>query len=227
MKERPIIFSGPMVRAILEGRKTQTRWVVKPRPTVEPDGSIRFLWATFFPNGHVHTWARSGCGGENWMAQDYPNENKFEQALQRTPYSNPCPYGVPGDRLWVKETWQEHAGRVCYKAGIPPFTHNCCQFVGHLWRSPIHMPRRLSRITLEIESVRVEKLQEISEADAKAEGCHRACELNSPPISSEHGHGYFHPTSFYDGFSHMWCATEGHESWKSNPWVWVLSFKKV
>jgi len=169
MKERPIIFSGPMVRAIIEGRKTQTRRVVESQPTVDPDGSLHFPWATFFPNGHVHTWDRSGCGGENWMAQHHPNENKFEQALRRTPYANPCPYGEPGDRLVVKEAESNH-------------------------------------ITLEVVSVRVERLQAISEADKLAEGA-------TPDVP----------------FGTAWRKINIKPGirWEDNPWVWVVEFKKL
>lgn len=176
MKERPIIFSCPMVRAIMEGRKTQTRRVVKPQPE------------------HGMYLYRNRLGNMVWG--EHFNQSGSVGIMANTR----CPYGVPGDRLWVRETWQEHNGQVCYKAGTPPFTHNCCKFFGHLWRSPLYMPRIISRITLEIESVMVERLCDISQADAKAEGYQSVDEFLGAP----------------------WATSVG-----PNQWVWVLSFKKV
>ena len=175
MKERPIIFSGPMVRAIIEGRKTQTRRVVKPQPE------------------HGMYLYRNRLGNMVWG--EHFNQSGSVGIMANTR----CPYVQPGDRLWVKETWQEHAGQVCYRAGIPPFTHDCCQFVGHLWRPSIHMPSIISRLTLEVVSVRVERLVDISDADAKAEGYQNANEFLSAP----------------------WATSVG-----PNPWCWVVEFKK-
>ncbi|MBZ0126401.1 MAG: hypothetical protein K8F32_08535 [Rhodocyclaceae bacterium] len=187
MTERPILFSAPMVRAILDGRKTQTRRIVKPQPTITAldDGRYDAAW-----------------GGRFALGCSTPGECL-------SPWS---PYGQPDDRLWVRETFSEFDtlnGMVCwYKAESddPDYWHNVT------WRPSIHMPRRLSRITLEITGVRVERLQEISEADAEAEGC------TADPCDG--------PT-FYDDFASLWRRINGPDSWAANPWVWVISFKRV
>lgn len=206
MKERPIIFSGPMVRAIMEGRKTQTRRVVKLRDRTA-------TYSDFDDDG----WPMSmdECG--DW-------------------HRDPCPYGVPGDRLYCKETFAHGAMGPIFRADWgDPVGNNypahpsavwlsgiqkACgaDVLSHEWKSPIHMPRRLSRITLEIESVRVERLQEISEADAMAEGITET--FDSPG-------GCHERTTASEHFRYLWESIHGTDKWALNPWVWVLSFKKV
>jgi hypothetical protein len=172
---RPILFSGPMVRTILEGRKTQTRRVIKPQLKDCP-------------------WVADGC-----------------------------PYGQPGDLLWVREAWNYFGGNeylyqqdkesVSYRAD-PPVT----QIHGDKWRPSIHMPRWASRLTLRITDVRVQRVQEISEGDAVAEGV-KAC------IAGQDEHG---PVKTYrTGFVRVWQeinAKRGY-SWESNPWVWSITFE--
>lgn len=173
MKERPILFSGPMVRAILEGRKTQTRRVVKPQPA------------------HI-----AGIG--TVLNID-------------TITGKACPYGKPGDRLWVRETWDgvrlDGGGAlVSYRAdGDKPVTDD------GRWHPSIHMPRWASRITLEVVSVRVERLQEISEEDAMAEGVALAENYRGPVAH----------------FASLWEQINGLGSWNANPWVWVVEFRRV
>lgn len=228
-KERPILFSGAMVRAILDGTKTQTRRVIKHNIVV--------------PNGTPYYADKVGAV--------------------------PCPYGAPGDWLWVRETWADvhplqaegrysqpgQAGipgpppvgyRTVYRADgeYPPIWHNrgeghpyrvlsttddlalkhFPQGVEFGWEPSIHMPRWASRITLEITGVRVERVQDISEADAKAEGA---------PI------GYYEretldgleavPTDRRGGFRALWDSINGQRGygWQANPWVWVVEFRKV
>lgn len=157
IKERPIIFSGAMIRALLEGRKTQTRRVVR---------------TTY----------------------------RIEQVK--------CPYGKPGDRLWVRETWAggipgcESQGGYSYKADH--ITGNDGPFEIK-WRSPIYMPRNASRITLQVADIRVERLQSITEQDAIAEG------LKESPVNAFHA---------------LWDSihADGKYPWDSNPWVWVIEF---
>lgn len=189
MKERPILFSGPMVRAILEGRKTQTRRVVKPQPS-EPV-----------------TWGCIGGKGFGFIAGD--------EMLR-------CPYGVPGDRLWVRESfsydarwryewWQETGERpdIWYWADGNPTDGD--------WTKPkpsIHMPRSASRITLEVKSVRVERLQDITPEDAEAEGIDE--------FMREKKLGGYYTTAF----SRLWESINGPGSWEQNPWVWVIEFSK-
>jgi hypothetical protein len=185
MSEKPILFTGEMVRAILEGRKTETRRVVKPQPREDEHG-VHFPWATFYNTGHVHTWDRNGAGGENWQALEHPSENKYAEALKRTQYKNASPYGQPGDRLWVRETWATHQ----ILDALPPRESRRSTFWYHTcpdrrtarpysrtcrgkWRPSIHMPRWASRINLEVTEVRVERVQDITEDSAAAEGVER------------------------------------------------------
>ncbi|OPY03493.1 MAG: hypothetical protein A4E60_00158 [Syntrophorhabdus sp. PtaB.Bin047] len=229
MPEKPILFSGPMVRAIIEGRKTQTRRVIKPQPVVEQNGTVHFPWATFFPNGHVHTWDRNGVGGENWDANRYPDENKFLQALLRTPYENPSPY-QPGDILCVKETWAE----TCDEYGSPIIVYradNAAFYIGEKqilapceaawsldsypacgkWRPSIFLPKWAWRIKSPVISVRPERLQDITEEDAKAEGV---------TLLPQH-------INLIHSFWTLWDSINGKKHpWESNPWVWRYGFRK-
>lgn len=220
MKERPILFSAPMVRALLDGTKTQTRRIVKPQPS--------FLGAIGNPNQPFVT---------------------LDAGLHK-PIR--CPYGQPGDRLYVRETWAEtdlHDGTpvVAYRAGgCIPVGRNTSEgpdFLIHKWAQPdttcceawkpsIHMPRWASRITLEITGVRVERLQDISKADAIAEGIEsltyggettwRDYSLNdewaavSPML--------YHPIDSYES---LWESINGPGSWDANPFVWIVEFKRV
>lgn len=193
MKERPILFSGEMVRAILDGRKTQTRRVITDQSVISlrPDGSL----------GKVQ-----------------PR----------------CKHGQPGDRLWVRETWamegtdETSTLPLQYKADRSDWL-KCSK-----WRPSIHMPRWASRITLEIESVRLERVQEITEEDAIAEGsflgrckCLAMQEKPRSPIealfkqTSCHKHG--------KEFRALWDSINQPRGfgWYVNPWVWVITFKRV
>lgn len=187
--EKPILFKDEMIRAILEGWKTQTRRIVKP------------------------------CKCKDSLCELAPHEIAGE--INRGHYRN-CPYGKPGDRLWVRENFlqlmhgQVTDGRVKYCASIDPRSTGTPKNDGYWWRKrpSIHMPRWASRITLEITGVRVERLQDISIADAKAEG------------SFTHGHSGAE-ISPRTGFRHLWARINGHESWDANPWVWVIEFKRI
>lgn len=207
MKERPILFSGAMVRSLLNCTKSQTRRVVKPQPLV------------------------------HWVV----------------PGEEACPYGQSGDRLWVRETWQGplldgdtmeneyrgspddfHKPEYCEYAAdggpTPEFINQDDELVCR-WRPSIHMPRWASRIKLEITGVRVERLQDISEADAKAEGiASRTGEKTIyhydfpklPPTDAVSGW-----KSARSAYKELWCEINGRDSWESNPWVWVVEFKRV
>lgn len=187
MKERPILFNGAMVRALLAGTKTQTRRVVKPQPR-RVDGGVPF--------GDAPAWAHAEPGS----------------AMMR------CPYGKPGDWLWVRESWKHIEGGNVYDAagGVmdsfePETLYRASRpnYPGQ-WKPSIHMPRWASRITLEITSVRVERLQDISEADAIAEGVY------TDPASPA-----------YDAYAQLWDEINGPGSWAANPWVWVLEFRRL
>ncbi len=201
MKERPILFSGEMVRALLDGRKTQTRRVVKPQP-VEANG----VW------------------GGNYLKPPEGHGRDID-----------CPYGERGDRLWVRE----HHARVAanpfcvphYFANGPMPTMDARHDAGLLRSYPsIHMPRWASRITLEIVSVRVERLQHISAKDAIAEGIR--IEKGSGLIDGEDCYmmtsnsGYMRgPLGAIAAYRDLWESINGPGSWEKNPWVWVIEFK--
>lgn len=223
MKDRPILFSGPMVRAILDGRKTQTRRVVK------------------FPK-----WMADSDGGQ---APEIPKQ--FDGYVDMIPVTKEhvcsfcsCPYGKPCDRLWVRETfWQTSFYPSTMPCGEPsPQCDNWGSLIRYAadgepentpnrhypnglqcgaisapdpyaaWhkRPSIHMQRKLSRITLEITGVSVERLNEISEEDALAEGV-------EPTLMDD----------AIDVFSSLWVKINGPGSWESNPFVWVIEFKRV
>ena len=194
MRERPILFGAPMVRAILAGAKTQTRRLVKPNPH-KVDGGVPFADAP--------AWAHAEPGS----------------AVMR------CPYGVRGDRLYVRETWAApHAYDHLPPRLIPQDARIHYAATedrgGLLWRPSIHMPRWAGRITLEVTGVRVEQLQEISYEDAKAEGAefwrNDGTLTELPPCSA---HRY--------EFEDLWTSINGADSWNANPWVWIVSFRRL
>ena len=189
MKERPILFSGPMVRVILDGRKTMTRMVVKPQPTV--DHGLVFEGIAL---------GKFGAVSDSVIA---------------------CPYGTIGDRLWVRETWAttEQAGvhpsdaEILYRATDPDWE----TWDGWRWSPSIFMPRWASRLTLRIMSVSVERVQDITEADAKAEG------VVPVPGTEGNSHSYRWP------FCLLWDSINAGRGfgWDANPWVWVIGFEVV
>lgn len=197
MKERGILFQGPLVRALLAGTKTQTRRLPKPPMTMTDRGGI----------------AWRGCAyGMRTDGSPY-----LDELLKR------CPYGVPGDRLWVRETWDAPPGsteraEVAYRADYERDPD------GAKWRSSMYMPRWASRITLEVTEVRVQRLQEITEEDARAEGVTtgpQQGQLNGKPAT-------LLPTTHRQAFIWLWDAINGERaSWVSNPWVWCVTFKRV
>lgn len=217
-KEKPIIFSADMVLAILDGRKTQTRRVVKPQPDIYENGDIHFKWATFYLNGLTYTWDSNGVGGENWQANDHPDEDKFAEALRRCPANRFVPYRV-GQHLWVREVWcgYKPTMRGYFKADMSYWDHAKNHPVGCVgepdkakYGSPIHMPRWASRITLEVTEVRVQRVQSISEEDAISEGC-----IVLPSVSAT------------ANYRLLWNKINGKKHpWNSNPWVWAISFQR-
>ncbi len=203
MKERPLLFSAAMVRALLDGTKTQTRRLVKPLPP--PD--FRLLTHRSVDAGWVYAADMSK------LSFDQPQRVRWE-----------CPHGQPGDRIWVKETIRKaddaphgYASSV-YAADGALTVADCWP-----WKRPqlnsIHCPRGLSRITLEIVEVRVERLNEISEADAIAEGMPSGMSLQAGAINYAGG-----PRVHY---AQLWDQLNGAGAWATNPWVWVISFRRV
>lgn len=207
MAEHPLPMSAPMVRAILDGSKTQTRRVAK-KMVRHPD------------LGNLYTPGALVLEGEP------------QHVIERA-----CPYGRPGDHLWVRETvFINHfmglqvpvAERACcelyYRATDEADMRKWEDHEGIRWTPSIHMPRWASRITLEITSVRVERLQDISEADARAEGARECDRVSGREVllagQSQRGSYVLH-------YRDIWEQINGPGSWAANPWVWVLSFKKV
>jgi hypothetical protein len=221
VKERPILFSAPMVRAILEGRKTVTRREVKKQAALD-------------------------CLAAG-----------FEPAFLALPgNADLCPYGQPGERLWVRETWgvishdfDEHGNMIDWKPDRPASAIREMRFgqgyySGHViyradgeatwsgdddgggddrsaWKPSIHMPRIASRILLEITEVRVERLQDISRSDIRAEGLECPPELASDDVSPNYRDWY--PAAWRE----LWESINGAGAWDANPWVWAVEFKRV
>lgn len=213
MKESPIPFKGDMVRAVLSGQKTQTRRPMKPIPVYPDafDGLRREIH-----DGQVHFWA-SGA--------ELP-AHKFR-----------CPYGQPGDRLWVRERWAADMSfddlppRMLPPRGMPIYYHATAQCMDYKWRPSIHMPRWASRITLEITDVHVERVQDITNDEAVAEGAYEVRKV---------GDDIAHATWTMDGldwrydtpreaFVATWDSIYAADGlgWDVNPWVWVVAFKRV
>lgn len=226
MAERPMLMSAPMVRAILDGSKTQTRRVVKPQPReASPGPGIRA--ALYRPGDFVWPDKVPGCstisckphGPDGWAEEN-------------------SPYGKPGDRLWVREAWRTAASldhlspsaiaARCIDAGYrnpwAPLLYDADGHRNSEWRGfetppkmsepgkgrpSIHMPRWASRISLEITRVRVERLQDISGADSRAEGAAG------------------HPDGPWHAYRSLWTLINGPDSWAANPWVWVVEFRRV
>ncbi|MGB6056351.1 MAG: hypothetical protein WBG17_14055 [Burkholderiaceae bacterium] len=215
MKERPIRMTAPEVRALLDGTKTQTRRAVKPRN-----------------GGTILGWGGPGIAMENLGTID--GCMHVETVL--------CPYGQPGDRLWVRETWKYGVAaydlqnvEVAQYQATPGVNDNADQEV-HMaqwedrWRPSIHMPRWASRITIKITSVRVERLQDISEADAFAEGVYDGtpCRCDEPLdfVRSCGNCGGRLVNAIYL-YRTLWESLNGPGSWDANPWVWVVEFERV
>ncbi len=218
MTERPILFSGAMARAILAGTKTQTRRLVK----IE-DGKVRVI------------------GRRSWLYLDFDGVPGLSWrpygGAPTQPYPMPeraCPYGAPGDRLWVRESWWPYheygKGGAVYRADSPGLEELGGKRVA--WRPSIHMPRWASRITLEVTGVGVQRLQEITEEDAAAEGVSmeffdelREAE-SAARLARLSGHPQPGPRAW--AFSKLWDSINAKRApWASIPWVWLVSFKRV
>lgn len=204
VRERPIIFTPENAQKVFEGTKTQTRRILKPQPA---------------GNGDYWDLYNKGPEWAFWL-----NDNRMSE-----PRTWPCPYGQPGDRLWIREhiwvpphisyrMWRDGADtwpKAMYRAEMDS---NDVEFgKEHKWKSKpsIHMPRWACRTVVELTEVRVERVQEITEEDAKAEGC----EPHAP--SGFDGRVYRRP------FECLWESINGKGSWALNPFVWVLSFRRL
>jgi hypothetical protein len=244
MTDRPILFSGPMVRATLDGSKTLTRRVMNPQPVqtlprrdrgkikrATPDGED---WDVVYPPGWLwlaSKWRRCFSAGD---------ESRLMDALRNHRWG---PFGLPGTRLWVRETFALHrihdpvspskvmptllTDRWFAADGAPPDGSG-------RWRPSIHMPRWASRITLEVTDVRVERLQDISEDDAEAEGIERGEDFFQCPTwknyqPDDEAASWF-PDDPVGAFRTLWDSINGKRpgcAWDDNPWVWVVEFKRL
>jgi hypothetical protein len=209
MKERGILFSAAMIRALLAGTKTQTRRIVKDLPG-NRGGPV---------GDHVHWFERGQQDSTRWCGMDGLGSVGWVK----------CPYGEPGDRLWVRETWRCFGGREYeYQREQDAIIYRATDFGqagdGDGWRPSIFMPRWASRISLDVTSVRVERLHAITEVDARAEGVTFG-EMQDAIINGEHGRACFFNAR--DAFAYLWAGINGAESWKANPFVWVVEFRRV
>lgn len=203
MKSHPMLFNAPMVRAVLDGTKTQTRRVVSKNDAA----LIEFLAEDSDQLGQ-----KNEDGGTRVWCDDYPEEGS--DVLKSR-------YGQVGDQLWVKEThWRdEEDGEILYAANKDDFeivnqNKHETGLSRFNWNPSIFMPRAASRITLEITGVRVERLQDISEADATAEGTPHSLHLAAGRTAKEN-------------YINLWETINGDDSWGLNPWVWVIEFKRI
>lgn len=212
MNTKPILFNSDMVRALLDGSKTQTRRVAKPQPKKNEDG-------TFY---HPHTIA---------------NEKIMASAL-----SGMNPYGQPGDLLWVRETFKAfNKDRVHFKADYAGTTRKENTKHGLSWKPSIHMPRWASRLTLKITDVRVERVQDITDEDAKSEGAKFYGHID---IDKFHKEGFRDPPRWSLvtpnttaqclstpkwAFANLWNSINEKRGlgWDANPWVWVVEFEVI
>lgn len=209
MPDRPIIFSGPMVRALLDGRKTMTRRIIKPRPWSKKDGDTVCIG--------IAASARYTQGADSrfYYAFEHPKGGPLTAYVARH---------AVGDRLWVREAWAMPHGfdlasasisirdLLASKGKVPVYraTDNPNSYA---WRPSIHMPRWASRLTLTVTEVKVERLQDISEDDAEAEGLARG-----------HAGGPWGEEGLIEDFADLWNSLHGPGAWDANPWVAAIRF---
>lgn len=200
---RPILFSGPMVAAMLNGTKSQTRRIVKPQP------EVRCVVGAFQSLAFKHK--------QGWLL--YPNAKAQVMSL--------CRYGAPGDYLYVREAWAQPTnldpGPTFYRADypdcVPPNFENVPPVDAVRWRPSIHMERAASRLTLRITDVRIERLQSITEADCAAEGWPKQPQRSNDPE--------VHADAARDWYQDLWGTINGKGSWEQNPWVWAVRFETI
>ena len=224
MKERPILFSAPMVRAILEGRKTVTRRVFAPERMTWPRKG--FYETHALRGGELMTTGFGPFHPERWLSY--------------------CPYGQPGDRLWVRESfWKNEDGfkptlllgakatqQAEYDASLNDLDREELRQFQYKRKPSIHMPRWASRITLEVTGVRVERLWEITSEQAIAEGIEGTRPSNQCEMAwRDYAMAKLDPFEWFgrpvDSFHSLWVSINGTDSWNANPWVWAVEFKRI
>ena len=253
MKDHPILFSGPMVKAILAGSKTQTRRVIHGNPLIE----------------NVEWLDKAGVYPPYWKGKEGEPYTGWAAKMQGLSIHMPrdCPYGQKGDRLWVREKWtwcssaeSEKTRGVTFADGGQKFpsghtypglgegNYKPGAFDGIKWKPSIHMKRWMARIMLEVLEVRVQRLQEITEKDATAEGCDHEWYIDNPepgawPCPTCKGVGLYQAGSLEGTtevdceecnsaakmFHQLWDSINSRRGygWKMNPWVWVVEFKPL
>lgn len=276
IKEKPILFNSEMVKAVLDGRKTQTRRVMKNQPNYigeEIKGVGTDYWdfdyAYVFDSGHIHTFDKNGVGGENWNT--FQDNERFTEALHSAINQGftTTPYGQIGDELWVRETHAiyqtvnhvvRHGGRsfsevsdgqCAYKADgfetidelkdhirlMSDSSFENVEVKYDKWLPSIHMPRWASRIQLKVTDIRVERVQDISEEDSKAEGIGQKTFNCGELVGYK---CYTSPVTYQSArqsFRTLWDSINKNRknkygsilpySWSDNPWVWVVEFERV
>jgi hypothetical protein len=231
-KERPILFSAPMVRAVQKGIKTQTRRLINPQPTGNFLGFVHRSIRSANDPKVLRAWFQAGAG-----------ELRSREIT--------CPYGAPGDRLWVRETWAAFTtptyeygeadlieGPVSQEEAEVVYSADG-QSMPERWRPSIFMPRWASRILLEVTEVRVERLQDISEEDARAEGLSTVSKDGSlwkwgipdadglPGTDDDGWPWHDWERSPVAAYRRLWESIHGPGSWDLNPWVWAVTFRKL
>ncbi|HFN0469000.1 TPA: hypothetical protein ACHB00_001272 [Klebsiella pneumoniae] len=225
MTERGMIFNAEMVRALLSGRKTQTRRIMKVQPESNQLGLLLITDSTKHSDIGKYHWAESNATGNHVRSKLFL-----------------CPFGAVGDRIWVREGFfpaplemqseppRKTMWNIAYRDGmqmekLAPAEYNPTIYNYERWTPSIHMPRWASRILLEITDVRVERLNAISEEDARAEGIIDGGCLN---CGEPEPCGCANPEpDATDAFAYLWQSIYGQENWNANPWVWVISFERI
>lgn len=211
MTERGMIFNADMVRAILDGRKTQTRRIMEVQPETEQFGLLRITDST----------RRCGIGKYHWSESNATGTHVRSKLFS-------CPFGAVGDRIWVREAFASGLSTkstLAYRATHKREDLEDGFYDTIKWTPSIHMPRWASRILLEITNIRVERLNAISEEDARAEGIFDGGCLN---CGDPEPCGCANPEpDATDAFAYLWQSIYGQENWQANPWVWVIEFKRI
>ncbi|OIN55633.1 hypothetical protein [Arsenicibacter rosenii] len=230
----PILFSDPMIKAVHSGRKTQTRRIIKFQPPDDTDTTV-YKFAT-----NVTGPSSKNFNKHHWLGFDRNDEIKVNDPNQ--PYFR-CPYGNVGDILWVRETFSRIPKTAYWHDLSIPHTESTDDYSWYIyragwnrsksgicWKPSIHMPYEACRIWLEITNIRVERLQDISEQDAWAEGCKRGEPADNggyfPADEPDpRGRGELGWDCARDWYADLWELIHGENSWDANPWVWVIEFK--
>lgn len=224
VKQRPILFSTPMVKAILEGRKTMTRRITGLEIINEDPNDWQFEWADF---SLKLPWRFTQLSTVNKKSL---KDRTFNQEEIK------CQYGKIGDILWVRETWSEpilydgFEQNYYYKADNIQRSDIKSRHIGDKWKPSIHMPKSACRIYLEILNIRVERLHDITEAAAINEGIKEGVELEDTKHELTYYQYVFGGNRYQSAvkaFRMLWIKINGSESWDLNPFVWVIEFKRI